>query len=797
MPPRCTRLEKSVYVALIALAVAFMATSTRDAWRQIGRPWTGFPVMHNLLVGVGGSQRTAVQPLDLVRAVNGTLVGSSRALQAEVERHPAGTRLRYLLVRGGSLVEEEVPSREMTLRSFKRFVLENLLPGILVLGLGAAVALLQPGAPTTRLFLAFCLTAVVVNVGYFDLAGTHRFTEVFFLAWTFWPALFAHLALVFPERTAVARRWPRVTWLPYAVSAALWLWLQAPMSRASWTATAGLIAIYWTAALVELLVALAATARRGATPLVRQRARVLLAGFGLGYLLPVVGTTVEVVLLTQIPFLNELWRLAFVFPLAVAYAIVRYQLFDIRAVVRAGTVYSVVTAFVALGYAGLLAGLNVLFARLELTMSGLVAPLAVAFVVVLVVNRVYVRTQALVDRLFFRARYNAGQALVRLADAMTTTLDLDRLAVLITGTIDEILHPQHAALFLADDERGAFRRVGGGGAGLGAETALATCLAGRRAPLARETLLADPALEDVRDACLADLDALDAEVAVPVIFRDRLTALLALGRRRAGAPYTSDDLRNLRILATQSAVALEHARAYHALQAALRRVEILESIRAGLSKFVPRTVQRLIEQAPEAPELAKRETDVSVLFVDIAGYTRLAGRLDAATVNRLVERYFGAFLDEILRNGGDVNETAGDGLMVIFQDADPRRHARAAVATALAIIRRAREINAAEPLDEPIALHVGVNSGRAGVGATKIEGSAGTRWTYTASGPVTNVAARLAALGDDVVHLGEATALRLPSMLALESLGEVPLRNVEEPVRVFRLHVRDRVAAAV
>ena len=52
--------------------------------------------------------------------------------------------------------------------------------------------------------------------------------------------------------------------------------------------------------------------------------------------------------------------------------------------------------------------------------------------------------------------------------------------------------------------------------------------------------------------------------------------------------------------------------------------------------------------------------------------------------NRLVERYFGAFLDEIVRNGGDVNETAGDGLMVIFQDPDPRRHAHAAVTTALA-----------------------------------------------------------------------------------------------------------------
>src|SRR5216117_3676564 len=327
---RCTRLEKSAYVVLIVLAVLFMGVVTRDAWRRIGKPWTGFPVMENLLVGVGGRQRTAVEPFDLVRAVNGHLVSSCRELQHEVERYPAGTKLRYLLVRGGSLVEEEIVSREMTLRTFKHFVVDNLLSGILVLGLGALVALLRPGAPTTRLFLAFCLTAVVVNVGSWDLSGTHRFTELFLFAWTFWPALFAHLALVFPERTSVARRWPRVVWVPYAMSAALWLWLQAPMSRDSWTATAGLIAIYWTVALVELLVGLGSTARTG--------------------------TTLEVVLHEQIPFLADVWRLAFVFPLAVAYAIVRYQLFDIRAVVRAGTVYSVVTATVALGYAGLLAG---------------------------------------------------------------------------------------------------------------------------------------------------------------------------------------------------------------------------------------------------------------------------------------------------------------------------------------------------------------------------------------------------------------------------------------------------------
>ncbi len=163
---RWTRLETSAYVLLIALAALFMAVVTHDAWRMIGRAWTGFPVMENLLVGVGGIQRERVEPLDLVRAVNGQVVTSSRQLQKEVERHPPGTRMRYLLVRSGSLVEEDAPSREMTLGTFKHYVIQYLAGGILVLALGALVALLRPSGPSTRLFVVFCLTTVIVNVGY-------------------------------------------------------------------------------------------------------------------------------------------------------------------------------------------------------------------------------------------------------------------------------------------------------------------------------------------------------------------------------------------------------------------------------------------------------------------------------------------------------------------------------------------------------------------------------------------------------------------------------------------------------
>lgn len=223
------------------------------------------------------------------------------------------------------------------------------------------------------------------------------------------------------------------------------------------------------------------------------------------------------------------------------------------------------------------------------------------------------------------------------------------------------------------------------------------------------------------------------------------------------------------------------------LAASLRKVENLERIRALLGKFVPRSVTSLIDSQPESPDLAKRQRDVSVLFLDIAGYTKLSEQNDAERVNRLVETYFSSFLDEIYQNQGDVNETAGDGLMVIFQDADPLAHARAAAATALAIGRRAAQINR-ELGGQPVLVNQGVNSGQALVGSSCFRGLAGDRWTFTASGSVTNLAARLAGLArQGQALLGPETARRVAGQFELASLGPQGLKNVAQPVEVFEL----------
>jgi len=226
------------------------------------------------------------------------------------------------------------------------------------------------------------------------------------------------------------------------------------------------------------------------------------------------------------------------------------------------------------------------------------------------------------------------------------------------------------------------------------------------------------------------------------------------------------------------------------LRDSMKRVELLEQIKGELSKFVPDTVKRLLERNPDANELEKSEKDVSVLFLDIAGYTRLSEQMDPKQLNRLVQSYFSSFLEIIHDHQGDVNETAGDGLMVVFQsDRSPADHALNATRSAFAIQRRVEELNEEfAGVFQPVFLHMGVNSGPALVGATKLASSAGARWTFTASGPVTNLAARIAgqATGGEII-VGPTTAERIKGHFVLESLGERTLKNVAEPVRLYRV----------
>jgi class 3 adenylate cyclase len=206
-----------------------------------------------------------------------------------------------------------------------------------------------------------------------------------------------------------------------------------------------------------------------------------------------------------------------------------------------------------------------------------------------------------------------------------------------------------------------------------------------------------------------------------------------------------------------------------------------------LAKFVPDAVKRLVSANPTSPDLQKREQDVSVMFVDISGYTRLSEKIAPEVLNLLVERYFSKFLDRIHDNDGEVSETAGDGLMAIFQDGDPKRHADKAINTALTMLEDSAALNQENTI-QPMDIHIGVNSGLALVGSTKFQGRRGARWVFTADGSVTNLAARLANVAKEgELVAGPETIGRLDDRYPLESLGSERLKNIDEPVEIFRI----------
>lgn len=226
------------------------------------------------------------------------------------------------------------------------------------------------------------------------------------------------------------------------------------------------------------------------------------------------------------------------------------------------------------------------------------------------------------------------------------------------------------------------------------------------------------------------------------------------------------------------------------LQESRERLVLLEQLKGELSKFVPEAVKRLLEQNPNATELEKRTVEVSVLFLDIAGYTQLSEQLEARRLNQLVQTYFSSFLEIIQSHHGDINETAGDGLMVIFQsDRGGADHALNVTRAAFAIRQRAAALNEEYGgVFPPVALRMGINTGEALVGATKLGGAGAQRWTFTASGPTTNLAARFAgsAEGGEIV-VGPTTAERIRAHFVLESLGERNFKNVSQPIRVYRV----------
>lgn len=263
---------------------------------------------------------------------------------------------------------------------------------------------------------------------------------------------------------------------------------------------------------------------------------------------------------------------------------------------------------------------------------------------------------------------------------------------------------------------------------------------------------------------------------------------------RIKGDFVDEDVEFLRSISDYVAIAVENSKLYEdikryseKLKASILLTEKLKRVREQLTKFVPSSVAKILEQEPEKIVEKKAPMDVSVLFVDIQDFSRLMANFDQQLVLDMVEKHFSKYLLCVDRHGGELTETSGDGLMILFKSDTVAHHARAAVAAGLEIIEENKLLN--QNLSYPwdyVHLHMGINSGKAYVGITRMEGFIGERFTYTASGIVTIIAARIGQLSKNTrLFLGPETYSKISKHYNCKFIGDRWLKNISESVPIF------------
>jgi adenylate cyclase len=271
-------------------------------------------------------------------------------------------------------------------------------------------------------------------------------------------------------------------------------------------------------------------------------------------------------------------------------------------------------------------------------------------------------------------------------------------------------------------------------------------------------------------------------ISVPIWTKDSIYGLIYIDTSSFSQVFGEKDLEIMSIIANFAGFAIEGVNSLEKLNRERR-------LRSRLERYhSPAVVSRLMEfQDNNTGELMPyRESEASVLFMDIVKFTSRAEKMTPIEVGLFLNNFFSEMTEIIFKHNGTLDKFIGDAIMAVFGiPLEFANHAELAIVTALEMMEKLRELNSHTETEKQICVRIGIHSGKL------ISGDFGSpkRLDYTVLGNTVNIASRLesAVAGCDEIAVSEQTYQSTREHFDFDLLGDKKLVGISMPLKVYRV----------
>lgn len=260
---------------------------------------------------------------------------------------------------------------------------------------------------------------------------------------------------------------------------------------------------------------------------------------------------------------------------------------------------------------------------------------------------------------------------------------------------------------------------------------------------------------------------------IGALYCDRRFTAVSIGQKQENARITEMEGVLVELLACGAAAGLERQR--H------------EREKLKFEQFFPTSLARKLQSSDDL--LKGRNAEVSLLFCDIRGFTRISERLGPSATTEWINDVLSTFSDCVLEHDGVLVDYIGDELMAMWGAPDTQPdHAMRACRAAMAMIRKLPLLNKRweARLEEPFLVGIGINTGAAHVGNVGTQ----RKFKYGPLGGTVNLASRVEGATKYVktrLLITEHTARHLDDEFPVRRVAKVCVHNIADPVSLYEL----------